>query len=246
MEGKYDRKKEELVVFVSDLHIPYHDKRTVKSVDEFLKKWQPDQLVLGGDIIDMYSISRFDKDPRRASRLQEEFDETNQYLKNIRKMLPKQKIVYLEGNHCERMDKYLMRHPELHGLRTLKVPYQLGLKELNIPYMKDYVYKNFLFTHGTKISKYTSMAELEKNVMSGVSGHKHTMQVAYKTIRGKDYKWITNGHLCDIKQAEYVQNPDWQQGITLVWFNKKNRRFFSEPLEVVDHKIFYRGKYYGN
>ncbi len=47
------------ILIVSDLQIPYHDKRAVANLIDFVKRYKPDQVVTIGDEIDMPTISRW-------------------------------------------------------------------------------------------------------------------------------------------------------------------------------------------
>jgi hypothetical protein len=86
-------------VVIPDAHCPYHDKKTYDTVLQFTKDQHPDHVVIIGDFVDMYSVSKYDKNPERAGRLQEELDSAHDALSQLREAVPKAKIHYLEGNH---------------------------------------------------------------------------------------------------------------------------------------------------
>ena len=87
-------------IFISDVHAPYHDVKAVDAMLTSLKVEKPELIVLGGDIVDFYKISRYDKSPFNHITLQNEIDETIALLKNIKRAAPKgARIVWLEGNH---------------------------------------------------------------------------------------------------------------------------------------------------
>ncbi len=44
------------ILIVSDLQIPYHDKRAVANLIDFVKRYKPDQVVTIGDEIDKQNI----------------------------------------------------------------------------------------------------------------------------------------------------------------------------------------------
>jgi len=233
----------EMYVAIPDLHIPYEDKESVKTVMHFLKDVQPDHVVLIGDVVDMYSVSRFDKDPKRANRLQEELDATKEFLRALRDTVGDAEITYLEGNHEQRVMKYLRRYPEMADLRSLKIPAMLELDDLGIDYREDLIVNdNFLFTHGEKIAVHATKAELSHSGMSGMSGHTHHCQMYSNTDRKGVAAWYSIGHLCDVDQAEYTRLPNWQEGIGVVYFEKKSGRFFATVVHIVNHKFIFSGK----
>ncbi len=244
-----ERKKRgyEQVVYISDLHMPYSDKKTLAAVNKFLTAQQPEQLVIGGDLIDMYSVSQFNKDPSRASQLQEELDDARDYLIELRNMLPKTKITYIEGNHEDRLRKYLMRHPELHGLRALEIPSLLDLKELKIDYTLDYTYKGFLFKHGNRASMYSARWELNDEGTSGMSGHIHKPQSFTDKTRRGEKKWSIVGHLSDESKADYLGRggtSSWVEGFGVVNFYPKEKLWNVDIVDIIDHKFVYEGVVY--
>jgi predicted phosphodiesterase len=235
----------EKVVVVPDLHCPYEDKKSVKAVLNYIKDQKPDRVVFIGDAIDMYSVSRFDRNPKRANRLQYELDRTIGVLEQFRLAAPKAKMTYIEGNHEDRMKRYLWKHPELHDLRCLELSELLDLDRLDIGYVNEWYWKDtLLVTHGKRVNKYAARAELDDHGVSGVSGHTHKVQSHCKT----DYKgvkvWHSIGHLCDAAQAEYVSNPDWQQALGILHLARKGKRFYAEVIPIVDHKFVYGGRHY--
>jgi len=46
---------------------------------------EPDTIFINGDLVDFYAISRFNKDPERELKLQEELDEAVNVLRQIKK-----------------------------------------------------------------------------------------------------------------------------------------------------------------
>ena len=68
-ETKYEPyyiKAKKLAV-LSDVHIPYHSIDAITATFDKISNEKPDAILLNGDFIDMYSLSRFQKDPRKRS-----------------------------------------------------------------------------------------------------------------------------------------------------------------------------------
>src|SRR5690349_22276797 len=78
----------ESVVFLSDLHIPYHDEAAVSSALRLIKKLRPDRVVINGDVADFFQLSRFNTAHQRLDSLQEEIDEANAFRVDVRKSAP--------------------------------------------------------------------------------------------------------------------------------------------------------------
>jgi UDP-2,3-diacylglucosamine pyrophosphatase LpxH len=239
------------IVFISDLHYPFIDKKIVELViDKFLPDIQPEYLILGGDMIDFYGISRFAKDPRRALDTQKDIDGLHGLLVKIRGLLPDTKIIYLEGNHEYRMTTYKWtKAPAMTYIRALGLEQLLGLKDLDIPfisYNKYWNYKKIYFVHGDVISKhsgYTAKNMLDKWGVNVVFGHCHrTGKHNHTTLNGNQGAW-ESGCLCDTN-PEYVKGKaNWQQGMSVVDYYK-DKIFYVHNIDIVLHSFLYNGKYY--
>lgn len=246
LEQMVKEKEHELWIVVPDVHAPYHDKESYNAILSFVREHKPEGVVFIGDVVDNYSVSKYDKNPERANRLQEELDSANSVLSDMRKAAKDARIIYIEGNHEARMQKFLWRHPEIHGLRNLQLPVLLGVKDLDIDYRKEYVWKDtFMFTHGTRVNKYAARAELDDHGISGISGHTHHVQTHMKKDYTGEKVWHSIGHICDEKQCEYTERPDWQQAFAVVMLHKRTRRFYSQVIPITEHKFLYDGKVYG-
>ena len=235
-------------IVISDSHHPFHDPVTIKLVKRFIKDWEPNFIESLGDDIDFYAISTFDKDPERITKLDIEISKTRKYYKELRECAPDADIEVEGGNHEDRLRRYIWKHaPALKNLDSLKLPELLGLNDQGISY-RDYKvgreYKQIYFTHGSVISKHsgwTAKAHYEKYGGNGICGHSHRGGNYLISKRGDTSGWWENFCLCDLN-PEYVDNPNWQQGFSLIYF--LNDRFFIEQIPIVDHRFVVEGKYY--
>src|SRR5271165_7217151 len=90
----------------NDIHFPYHDPTAIELAIEFAVWFKPHIIWLNGDIIDFYAISRFDKDPNRQLAMQDDIDMTIAFLGRLRGLFPDAEIIYREGNHEARLQKF--------------------------------------------------------------------------------------------------------------------------------------------
>lgn len=237
-------------IFLSDVHVPFCHREALDVVKSFTKEFMPDNVYLLGDICDFYQVSRFDQDPERIFSLQKDLYKARKVLKEIRNTSPDAKIVYLEGNHEQRMQKYLWRHPEIASLDALNVPVLLHLDDMNIEYIGKYqTYKkhNFILTHGEIVRKhsgYTARGMFEQYGMSGISGHTHRLGVHYVSNEAANYLWAENGCLCDLNPEYIVGRPNWLNGFSIGYFQKGNKRFNIEQIPIIEGKAFYAGNTY--
>ena len=118
---------------MSDLHIPFHDRAAIEAVVKAGEKFEPDCILLNGDICDFYSASRFDKNPT-VSSIKDEIKLTRQFLGWIRGKFPKARVIYKFGNHDEWFDKYIWRKaPELLGIESIRLDHLFTEKLSNEP-----------------------------------------------------------------------------------------------------------------
>jgi len=104
---------------INDLHIPYHDLQAIQIALTELKRLGIDTLLLNGDIIDCYQLSRWEKDPNKRS-FQHEIKMLNDFLDDIKKYFNGVEIIYKLANHEERYEKFLLQKaPELFDLEIL-------------------------------------------------------------------------------------------------------------------------------
>ncbi len=235
-------------VSLSDQHIPFQDKRVERQVFRFLKEYQPDTIVLNGDLVDFYSVSSFLKDPKRVHSLQDEIDGATLYIKTIRSICPNATLHYNMGNHEERLKRYLLSNAKaLEGLEALKFENLFKLSEFEVKYHLTgfKLNREFLVTHGTRISKHsggTARMEFESNLCSGVSGHTHRVG-RYDVVGGsKSYTWVEQGCLCDMNPEYINHKPNWQQGFALIDYGKHS--FHIREQRILDRKLVVDGVSY--
>lgn len=122
---------------LNDIHVPWHDRETIELAVTEAKRRNVVGVILNGDILDSHEISAHDKDPR-APRYVEEVETGKALLKWLRKQLPHAELVYKEGNHEERLSRYVMRQaPALFGLEGTDLPALLHLKDIGCEWVGD-------------------------------------------------------------------------------------------------------------
>ena len=239
------------IVDLSDLHFPFQDKETVRLVLNFLREHAEmiNVVIYGGDLIDFYQISEYDKNPARIMMLQSDIHEACMFLDEVNSILPQAKKYYLLGNHEDRLRRFLWtKAPALSSLECLEIEQLFGLNERKITlvqYEKGVLVNGvFYILHGdiaAKYSGYTAKAMFEKHGGCGLAGHCHRIGAHLRRDRFGVWGWWENGCLCDLN-PDYTANPDWIQGFSLVHF--RGRRFWTEQVPIVGHKFIYGGKLY--
>jgi len=215
----------ERTLIFSDLHAPYEDKEAWEVFLRFTEWFQPHRLIANGDIIDMYNVSRFSRNPMRKENLQDEVDYTKKKLGEITEAAKGADRYFVMGNHEDRLRRYLWKNPELSSLDALALPRILNLDALGFDFydLTDELWLppgDILVTHGTLVRKgagNSARFEMEKHGCHGVTGHCHRLAQYYKAIHGKPKIWCEGGHLSDVGQVDYISHPDWTSGFTVIY-----------------------------
>lgn len=200
---------ERLVVALGDTQFPFEEPAAWALTLLWLRDVKPAEVILTGDIIDAYSVSKFEKDPRLSYG--EEIQHTHDRLAELRAAVgPEAKVTFVPGNHELRHTRYVRNEaPQLVGLRDhatgrelLSLPHLLGLDIIGIDWVgpeanamgDEYlngVYRitdDLVATHGFHAKKGGGGASLLPLVdawqVSVVGGHDHRQGIGQRTVGG--------------------------------------------------------------
>ena len=127
---------DKLIIF-GDAHFPYQNNKGIYAAIEYGLKKEVNTIILNGDMIDMYQISRFAKDGRKPG-VEYDIELFYQFLIDLRATFPNALIVWKMGNHEERWDTYLkVNAPLLNMIGTQGIEDHIPVNELNIVVVKD-------------------------------------------------------------------------------------------------------------
>ena len=238
------------IMIYNDAHYPFENVPLIKAVMRFQADYNPHGIIIAGDWLDFYELSSFDKNPSRKFSLQDELDLGHKSLERIRAISPEARIVFIAGNHEDRLRRWLWKNPGTSSLRDLTVKKQLGLKELEID---DLAYGSmvdlcgFLIEHGHRAAKSGAFPANVARLMaiergtSGLCGHDHRSQVYRWADQRGSHTYINNGSLC-LTTLEYVASPNWQSALCIGRIF--NGRFFPVPVIVQGKGFIGDGKLY--
>lgn len=254
----------------SDFHGPDCDPFALDVFMDTLKLQQPEFVILNGDVLDFWELSRFSHGPNRRLDLQGEIDWT---VKNIfqraRKAAPKARIILVLGNHELRLIKFLVDNAQpLASLRCLSFGELLDLEKYGIELvfndamMRDEVENQTLepkksyfriahhvFTHGESIGKFPAADELRKwGGLSGTSGHVHRCQLMTAPTLTQPYaNWLCcpmmakKGH----HGYDFVDIPEkWTTGFALVDIFPDKKVSLQHPIIVENGRAVVDGRVY--
>lgn len=243
------------LVVLSDMQIPHHDRVTLGVVHRFLRNFQPDDLILNGDIADFAALSTYRLTLAQRESLSDEVFLLRLELSTLRNILPNTRIRYILGNHEERLAHYITDHaPELEwladgplSLEALAKTGELGI-EVVAPYGESVDWYGLMVTHGTIIRDNTAKANLIREGSSGVSGHTHRLSSYYKTDRSGTHAWYEGGCLCNL-EGPHRPPPahpgvvDWQQGFVVAYATGE-RAWTVYQVPIVGHRFIWNGAVY--
>lgn len=237
-------------LIVPDCHVPFHDEKAFNAMLEIAKDFKPDEIVILGDFYDGYCVSSHPKDPNRTfATIEHELEISRPVLDKLIAVNPKAKVVFLSGNHENRITRYVKTNAPMlarsMGIENiLKLPRQVYF----VPYGQKnrYFMGKLMATHGTLYNQHVAQAMIRKYGVSVVFGHTHRLQeFNVQTVHGDRLKGITIGWLGDLEHAgEYVEDmADWVHSFALS-YHYPNGDFVIQTIELVKGKAIFDGKIY--
>jgi predicted phosphodiesterase len=242
--------KIEASLVLSDLQIPFEDPKSLSAVEKYMASRRWDRVVYIGDFIDFDMVSSFNKGaPRRTQGryIKGDYDYANKILDRhqaiVRKRNPKAEFVLLEGNHEERIERYIDEHPELQGM--FEVEEGLRLKQRGIKWVRSwskgetYQVGKAYFTHGLYTNQYHAKKMADAFGTTIIYGHTHDMMSIPRVIKTKQEIHVGQsiGCLCEYDQAYMKGKPsNWQQGFA-VFFTLPNGNFTYYTPRIFEHQF---------
>lgn len=224
-------------MIINDVHIPYHNSKLIDVdatglIPEIIDDLKLDRLIINGDLLDMYSVNMHGpKHPDVKETLEEELIAGRNFFESMRKRFPKLEIVYLMGNHENRLDRFILKNSKVFW-NLLTVENYLELDNLNVewfPYNHKYrLEKTNCFIQHSPPSYGVNGARtslLKKLDQCHIYGCTHREQKACVTAAsGKTYSVYFNGWLGSTNQTKghtevfsYAKgHEDWQNCFTIV------------------------------
>ena len=231
---------------ISDLHIPYQDNNAIELAIKYGLEKKVDCVLINGDLLDMPNHSRFEKDWRMRSTF-EEFEATRQFLQSLRKTFPKAKIVFKEGNHDDRWERWLyVKAPEIFDDPEFKLDIRLRLGELKIDHVKDkriikigklavlHGHEMFGGSGGVNPARSTFL----KTMSSVIVGHYHkTSSHVETTMDGEVISVQSIGCLCGLNPL-YTPINKHNLGFAYVEMDIKTGDYHIENLKIIKGKVY--------
>jgi predicted phosphodiesterase len=236
------------VVVLPDVHIPVHDKRSVDAVMTYVKRQRGLlAVVILGDLLDLNCISAHNKNNLRAlerERITADYAAAREFLTDLRKAVgPRTHIVWLQGNHEERVERFINACPSLEG--ALEIERNLGLERLKVVWVpfqstgESVDLGKATFIHGLYVNEMHAKKHVlawQKNVFYG---HTHDVQCYPLVSRGDNHTKVGQslGCLCAYNQSYMKGKPTkWQQAFGVFYFQPSGQFNYYIP-QIFNHRF---------
>lgn len=231
---------------LSDVHVPYHDRDALTVALTYGHDRDADHILLNGDILDFFSVSRWEKDPRERD-FARELQTGRDVLEVIRKAFPKARIVFKLGNHEERWERYLFaKAPELLGVADFQLEKLLRFDEYKIECVADCrpirlgrlnVVHGHEYRFGIQAPVNPARGFYLRAKAPVLGGHLHqTSQHSEKNLEGNVISAWSTGCLCNMTPA-YARINNWNLGFAYVETDKDGV-FEVQNLRIIKGKAY--------
>ena len=178
---------------------PTHDEKALDVAIRLIEELQPESIICVGDNLDLPEMGKYLTTPAYQQTTQAAIDRATLFCAQMRAAAPEARIVWLAGNHEERMPKYLLTNAmAAYGLRkgnapdswpVLSVPYLCRMDEFGVEYRPGYPASDYWINeklrviHGDRVKSSGSTAHvyLNNEKTSVIYGHIHRIETAFKT-----------------------------------------------------------------
>lgn len=244
-----------IALVIGDIHFGLEHWPTLYLFLEAVRELKPEHIILNGDTLDMFAISKYPKDIRYKQSLLAERESYHRFLKLLHDVSEpfQSKISETNANHSGnstegRLWRYLSAQlGELAELAKDELSYEnlfFPKEDWSRIQLVDEVIlpTNFIIYHGTVVRKGAAMSargEWEKKMTSTMTNHTHRMGMHSRRIpaagnRGNVFHTnYENGCACNL-DPDYAPFADWQNGFSII--NYTEEVIGVEPVVVYENK----------
>jgi len=249
-------KKPRSVAVIGDLHGLEHDARAVAVAFMVCRQEQPEVIYCNGDWLDCTSLQKNNRmhpasfaSGENPLPFSAEVVFCRMLLERLRADCPDSRIVFVEGNHEQRIGRLLgSAMPQLYGL-VPPLQAMLQLDQLGIEFQsarESSVIGDTIITHGQRCNIHAGRsAMLDDWGQSVMMGHTHRLKMYSKGFgTGRVIYGCECGHLRN-RGASYTPRlyPDWQQGFG--WLTEHHSGVYQPSLvPIIDGTAVFPGKLY--
>ena len=215
---------------INDVHVPYHDAEALTKALQYGLDYSADCIIINGDFLDFYKISKYESDPRARS-LKYEIETGRLILEKIRAIFPDVPIYFKMGNHEMRWESYLkIKAPELLDMEEfrLDVIMHFGKHRItNVTGLRPISFGKLDIWHGHEFKgggEFVAKSYLLKVGTNILFGHHHRKDEFYMNSKGGHIKAYCVGHLGE-KHPAYMPINRWTHGFAFVTIDNEQGDF---------------------
>jgi len=242
--------KPKRVLIVPDTHAPWHNRLAWDLMIKVAKDFKPNVIVCLGDLIDLYSVSSYNRNPNRPRNVEYEVEIANSLLRELESLGARERY-FIAGNHEWRLERYLTeRAPELFNIVKIEELLQLRQHEWNYTPYKGFVrLGKMVFTHDLgKSGRYAVHSAVTDAQHSIVIGHLHRLCYLIEgDVFGQPRLSFCPGWLGDATKADYMHElrakRDWATGFAVSYWHPDGIHNIV-PVPIVHGTAFLNGKVY--
>lgn len=231
-------------LIISDIHVPYHSIEALETCFDYAKGRNIDGVIINGDFLDFYQLSRYGKDPNKR-KFADELEAGYEILSIIVSEFGNN-VVYKIGNHEERYEHYMAaKAPELLGVPAFRIEELLNAESLGIQVVKDKrIIKlgklNILHGHEFGQSVFSPVNPARGYYLrakaSVLCGHNHqTSNHTENNLEGSLVSTWSTGCLSELRPA-YLPYNKWNHGFAIVEVFEDGQ-FEVENLKIIKGKV---------
>jgi len=212
------------VGIMTDVHLPYHNLIALTEAIRYLKAEKVDAVLLNGDIIDCFQLSRFMKDPKKRD-FKYELDSLKLFFDILNKEL-NCKIFFKIGNHEVRYQHFLLQKAhELIGIEDFEFSNLIKARERGIDIIDSNRFMKLNDLNGIHGHEYIGGVSAPVNIARGLylrgkvsafQGHNHSSsEHTESNMDGKITTTWSIGCLSELHPA-YMPLNKWNHGVAMV------------------------------
>jgi len=252
-------------IILPDIHYPLHDEPSWNAVLQFIPWFQPDEVVLLGDALEMQSIDHWkeEKGNRRAFNGKKLLTDYEGFIRDIleplEQLCPKAKKVYMGGNHEEWAYQMVDRQPSLEGMIEPEIAMHLSDRGWQwIPHLITqsgrflpgmYRIGKLQWTHGQYTNLYHANKMAQAYDRSIAYGHVHDIQMHTKvhTEDPNDFHSAQSiGCLCNLSPAYLWGRPNkWIHSFGIQYTQPSGQYNLYVPV-IINGTFVFAGETFGN
>jgi hypothetical protein len=247
------RKRVATVMHLADVHFPFQHGPALEVTYQLIEEAQPDIIVVGSDAFDFAMLSHFSHDADLNESEPDVLKEAERYWREfilrIRLVAPNAILVWIWGNHDQRLMKYLNDEAPKLRITTMEKFVEIVRCDGEVLYIgyTDYVRIGPLVVqHGYRTALNAAKNQLldAGGQISTMAGHVH--RTSEYEVRGEDFtvRSIVSGCLTNYPhyQKGRRQGAKWQLGtcVATVDFYSREVDFENLVYQMDDHSVWAR------